>query len=54
MLNLIYGMQWVLISAMAIAIWGGICLSILIGIQTIVYRTTKISIYKILMKSLLK
>ena len=48
--KLIYGAQFTLITG------GVVCIAIILAviIQAIVYRTTKISIYKLLMKSLLK
>lgn len=52
--NFIYGIQWCLTSALSIIIWGGVCLLLLIAIQAIVYRTKKISLYNMLIKSLLK
>jgi hypothetical protein len=54
--KLIYGAQWCLTSTLAFIIWGGICLLLLIAIQTIVYRTTdkQINLYKMLVKSLFK
>lgn len=52
--NLIYGTQWCAISTIAILKWGIVTLLLLIAIQAIVYRTTKISLYKMLMKTLLK
>lgn len=52
--NLCYGIIWCGISTLAILKWGIITLLLLTVIQAIVYRTTKISIYKKLMKTLLK
>lgn len=52
--KIIFGCQWLLITISQLLIWGGITLILFVLIQAIVYRTTNISIYKILMKSLLK
>lgn len=52
--NLIYGIQWLVITGLVMSIGMFITITIALIIQAIVYRTTKISLYNRLMKSLLK
>jgi hypothetical protein len=50
--KIIFGCQWLLITISQLLIWGIITLILFVLIQTIVYRTTKISLFNKLMNKL--